>query len=454
MNRRSIILFFLVFAMTLAALPAAAFTRKDECNGHWTRWRLNSETLNVGAGVSQFWTDAWRASIGTAAGGWNDAPGTNFKIYYRWTLAGLAGASGDGSDDMIISTSADWQYGDAYAAVTKHVKSDCDGWNPFDVAHYTEVDVVLNPKVNQWDKSAAPIPSDNMLNTTLIIQHELGHVMGLGDENGVLARMNSGWPGPQGGPVGNNNEVQVLGDDARGARNAYGTAVDVRDVAASAVYMVSPGVSRVIPAPGSTFRGAYVYVPFTILNRGTTDETIPVHFYLSPTRYAAPGNGYYLGSATISLQYARMTTGTASLLIPNNAPTGYQYIGWYTDPYNGIAEGNETNNGVALVSSTYVSPNRVPIACFTATPTTGYAPLTVNFNASCSSDADGDGLIYEWDFGDGTTGSGQTTSHRYYYQGYFTATLTVRDPSNATSSTSRSIGVACSDSRFCAEEPY
>jgi regulation of enolase protein 1 (concanavalin A-like superfamily) len=49
-------------------------------------------------------------------------------------------------------------------------------------------------------------------------------------------------------------------------------------------------------------------------------------------------------------------------------------------------------------------------ASFTATPTSGTVPLTVNFDASTST---GSNLTYEWDFGDGTTGTGVQVSHTY-----------------------------------------
>ena len=85
------------------------------------------------------------------------------------------------------------------------------------------------------------------------------------------------------------------------------------------------------------------------------------------------------------------------------------------------------------------SPNQDPIAAFTATPETGEAPLLVSFDATSSSDPDGDPLTYSWDFGDGTQGSGLTTTHTYTVAGNYTATLTVDDGNGGTHQSNISI---------------
>ncbi|NYI89298.1 glucose/arabinose dehydrogenase [Amycolatopsis endophytica] len=77
----------------------------------------------------------------------------------------------------------------------------------------------------------------------------------------------------------------------------------------------------------------------------------------------------------------------------------------------------------------YPTGNSTPVA--EATTTTDPASRTVTFDASQSSDYDGDTLTYEWDFGDGTTGNGVTATHTYDGDGPYTAKLTVRDPLGA-----------------------
>jgi PKD repeat protein len=88
-----------------------------------------------------------------------------------------------------------------------------------------------------------------------------------------------------------------------------------------------------------------------------------------------------------------------------------------------------TDSSVASADFTVNDP---PVAVFTATPTTGEVPLTVNFDASASTDPGNNITAYTWDFGDGTTGTGVTASHEYTAGGTVTVTLTVTNGMGAT----------------------
>ncbi len=108
---------------------------------------------------------------------------------------------------------------------------------------------------------------------------------------------------------------------------------------------------------------------------------------------------------------------------------------WYLGPgYGNIA--NKAQQLIAPMAdwaqrTYYVIPmaggNRAPIAQFTATPTSGNIPLTVQFNASASYDPDGDPITCSWEFGDGQSASGTIVSHTYQQAGTFIARLKVRD---------------------------
>jgi alpha-tubulin suppressor-like RCC1 family protein len=94
-------------------------------------------------------------------------------------------------------------------------------------------------------------------------------------------------------------------------------------------------------------------------------------------------------------------------------------------------------------SSNVPLANAPPAASFTTTPTSGTAPLTVQFDASASSDGDGSIAGYSWNFGDGSTaGTGLTTSHVFQTTGTHVVTLAVTDNRGATASTTRQISVS------------
>jgi para-nitrobenzyl esterase len=86
--------------------------------------------------------------------------------------------------------------------------------------------------------------------------------------------------------------------------------------------------------------------------------------------------------------------------------------------------------------------NTPPIASFSATPSSGLAPLTVELNAAASRDPDGQISSYSWSFGDGTAGgSGVATTHDFAAPGQYTVVLTVTDNLGASNSTSKIVDV-------------
>lgn len=87
-------------------------------------------------------------------------------------------------------------------------------------------------------------------------------------------------------------------------------------------------------------------------------------------------------------------------------------------------------------------PSKPPTASFTASTTSGEAPLEVTFDASGSSDPDGNINTYDWDFGDGSTDSGETVPHTYSSSGSYTAQLTVEDNDGVTDSMTMNISVS------------
>jgi len=65
----------------------------------------------------------------------------------------------------------------------------------------------------------------------------------------------------------------------------------------------------------------------------------------------------------------------------------------------------------------------------------------VNFSGAGSFDPDGSISSYDWQFGDGGTASGVTTSHTYDSAGTYAVVLRVTDNVGATASATKTITV-------------
>ncbi|WP_271767850.1 lytic polysaccharide monooxygenase [Aquimarina algiphila] len=84
--------------------------------------------------------------------------------------------------------------------------------------------------------------------------------------------------------------------------------------------------------------------------------------------------------------------------------------------------------------------NNAPVASFIASVLIGTDPLEVNFDASGSTDADGDALTFNIDYGDGTFGREPISTHTYS-AGEYTATLTISDGNGGAATASVSLVV-------------
>jgi PKD repeat protein len=97
---------------------------------------------------------------------------------------------------------------------------------------------------------------------------------------------------------------------------------------------------------------------------------------------------------------------------------------------------NASNTDTSI--QTVTVQNRAPNASFTSSCTA----LNCSFDASGSTDGDGNIVSYDWEFGDGSTGTDKTTTHNYSSAGTYTVNLTVTDDDGATNTTSKTILVS------------
>ena len=141
---------------------------------------------------------------------------------------------------------------------------------------------------------------------------------------------------------------------------------------------------------------------------------------LSTVREADGGYGYYWGTSMATPQ----VSGVAGLVKAQNPGISVSdlrsLILSSVDPLPSlqgkIATGGRLNANQALGGGL-----AAPTAAFTATPTSGTAPLAVQF-ADAST---GSPTSWSWNFGDGGTSTLQNPAHVYSGEGTYTVTLTV-----------------------------
>jgi len=86
-------------------------------------------------------------------------------------------------------------------------------------------------------------------------------------------------------------------------------------------------------------------------------------------------------------------------------------------------------------------PNKPPFARFTFSPKEPKIGETVTFDGSASHDPDGKIISYLWDFGDGETAQGVTTTHAFKKEGEFDVILQVTDDRGATTMLAKTVRV-------------
>ncbi|MGV8858333.1 PKD domain-containing protein [Rhodoglobus sp.] len=154
------------------------------------------------------------------------------------------------------------------------------------------------------------------------------------------------------------------------------------------------------------------------------------------------------GSAGLRLYVDGALAGT-SAATPSQTFSGYWRLGRGNTV--GVASSNyfsgdldefavyQTVLTASEVSQHYLlgTANQAPVAQFTHSE----ADLVASFDATGSSDPDGTIASYEWNFGDGGTGSGALIDHTYATAGTYTVTVTVTDNKGASATRSESVTV-------------
>src|SRR6185369_4578785 len=152
------------------------------------------------------------------------------------------------------------------------------------------------------------------------------------------------------------------------------------------------------------------------------------------------------GNAPLKVQFTNQSTGNitsyswdfgdGSTLSTDKDPSHiYSAIGTFTVKLKVVGAGG-TSEAQSTVTST--KPIAPPVAGFSASPTSGTGPLTVQFTNQSA----GESLTYSWDFGDNTPASTDVNPfHTYANAGSYAAKLTVSNSAGTNTSAPQTITV-------------
>ena len=161
----------------------------------------------------------------------------------------------------------------------------------------------------------------------------------------------------------------------------------------------------------------------------TSSSTPVANFYGSPTSGVAPLTVQFTDQSTGDITSRSWDFGddqTSTSVSPSHT---YQNVGTYTVQLTATGPGG--TNTKTLTNYITVTSSSTPVANFYGSPTSGVAPLTVQFTDQST----GDITSRSWDFGDGQTSTSVNPSHTYQNVGTYTVILSLTGSGGANTKT-------------------
>ena len=178
--------------------------------------------------------------------------------------------------------------------------------------------------------------------------------------------------------------------------------------------------------PGSTGT-----VSFSVSGSDSVNVCPVADFSATPTSGAAPLSVQFTDASTGTVTSRSWDFGDGGTSTEQNPSHTYSSAGTYTVSLTATGPlGNDTKTRTSYITASS-QPVAAPTADFSATPTSGAAPLTVQFTNATT----GSVTSWSWSFGDGGTSAEQNPSHTYNSTGIYTVSLTATGPGGSNTKT-------------------
>jgi hypothetical protein len=293
----------------------------------------------------------YRASMGQ----WSDVWGSSF--YYRYGYVDEADTVIDPQDGYSMTVAVPADSLDPGVLAVTYMVNYMDEWYDMDMVFADVPDgvgwhMLTNP---DFEVTGNPEP-DNGFSFYLVALHELGHAIGLGHDpvgdepagtSWLIGTLNPGYPA--GGPIGNQNIIELHADDRRGTRFLYpGSSAPTIDLGNAGYSARGPRLGRAEPSfftPSPITPDQELTLWATIENFGNVAvSNVRQGFYLS-TNNVIDANDLALGHL-----FWNLGTGTSCRIefgaatdIPD-LPAGTYYVGSILDDLHQVTEEYEDNN--------------------------------------------------------------------------------------------------------------
>ncbi len=180
-------------------------------------------------------------------------------------------------------------------------------------------------------------------------------------------------------------------------------------------------------AAGSSTSTKSKYITVT----GNASQTPVAAFSASPTSGNSPLNVTFKDSSTGSPTAWSWNFGDGTSSTSQNPVHTYSAAGNYTVALTASnAAGSNTTTKSNYITVTETS-SQTPVAAFSASPTSGSAPMNVTFTDSST----GSPTAWSWNFGDGNSSTEKSPVHKYSTAGNYTVTLTASNSAGSNTAT-------------------